>query len=46
MREALGKLSWDGKEIFLFGVTNYEFKDSKHANTIKLKVVYSEYKMG
>ena len=45
LRETLGMLDKEGKEIISVGETNCDFKDKKNANANKLKFVYSEYQM-
>ena len=45
LRESLGDLDKEGKEIILVGDTNCDFKNSTNANTKKLKLVYSEYQI-
>ena len=45
LRETLGILDKEGKEIILVGDTNCDLKDKKNANANKLKLVYSEYQL-
>ena len=45
LRESLGDLDKEGKEIIFVGDTNCYFKNSTNANTKKLKLVYSEYQI-
>ena len=45
LREALGKVHKEEKEIILVGDTNCDIMDNKNANTKKLKQIYSEYQL-
>ena len=45
LRETLGILDKEGKEIILVGDTSCNFKDRNNANTKTLKFIYSEYQI-